>query len=902
VKAPEKSAFNLIVTGDVVVDHHIYEGERHIPAAENVRGVRAWRELGGAEAVHRLLVALFKAAGKTEAAEPVWHVHLGVTKPSVHGNPSGFHAFGAWRPFPHEKGKKDDKRKPVWRADRLMGYGQLQSAAPDDEKTGYEPKLAKNLPPPRILVLDDAGFRFRKQALRDCWLLPTEARKKPDWIFLKMTRPIAQGDLWHALSTRFSDRLVCLISADDLRQECVSISCGLSWERTVEEVRDVVTHSPVFAELKKCRHLIVRFKTDGALWVDRSEPGNPVVTLIYDAGGAEGGWESRFEGKVVGYSTAMIAALGYTLACHVSASAAAKTKGKKAKEPDIASAIKAGLTAARDLQEKGHGQIDEDPPTGFPVERLAETILKFKSPFAEISAPLPKPGDTSARNGTWTIIEMSQRPFGSSVQPSLVGLARQVVLQGVGAINGLPHASFGKLVSVDRTEIETLRSIRRQMLDYGAKKGAKKPLSIGVFGPPGAGKSFGVQQLSAEVFGKDAWLEFNLSQFGGAHDLIGAFHRVRDRVLSGETPVVFWDEFDSKNYEWLQYLLAPMQDGRFQDGQLSHNIGKCVFVFAGGTSHSFADFGELSPREKNETPEKEELLRLRKVPDFKSRLDAYYNVLGPNRRMLPPKGNAKPLPDPADVCYPLRRALLIRGLLGCAPEERLDFDSDLIDALLLAPNYEHGSRSLEKLVQQLRPSSGGPIRRSALPAAAQLAMHVDPKAFNDILNRNESFRMSERIEPLAKAIHEIWRALSEKEHWSMQKHLAKPYGDLAPIDKEDNRAAARRIPEVLAIAGLGIANTSQRGAKEEPPKKVVEDHIKHHVERLAEAEHDGWMEQRLKNGWRQGEPRNDELKIHPLLVRYAKLSEKEKNKDRNAVRHFPEMVAKAGYRIVWLKG
>jgi hypothetical protein len=181
-------------------------------------------------------------------------------------------------------------------------------------------------------------------------------------------------------------------------------------------------------------------------------------------------------------------------------------------------------------------------------------------------------------------------------------------------------------------------------------------------------------------------------------------------------------------------------------------------------------------------------------------------------------------------------------------------------------------------------------------------MHVDPKAFNDILNRNESFRMSERIEPLAKAIHETWRTLSRKEGWSMQKHLAKPYDELAPIDKEDNRAAARRIPEVLAIAGLGIADTSQRAAKEEPFAKVVAAHIRHHVERLAEAEHDGWMEQRLKNGWRQGEPRNDELKIHPLLVPYAKLSEKEKNKDRNAVHHFPEMIAKAGYRIVWLKG
>ena len=99
-----------------------------------------------------------------------------------------------------------------------------------------------------------------------------DKKRRLIWIFLKMTRPIAQGDLWHELVTNFSDRLMCLISADDLRQECVSLSSGLSWERTVEEMRDVLVSNPVFAGLKQCAHLIVRFKTDGALWVDRSDP------------------------------------------------------------------------------------------------------------------------------------------------------------------------------------------------------------------------------------------------------------------------------------------------------------------------------------------------------------------------------------------------------------------------------------------------------------------------------------------------------------------------------------------------------------------------------------------------------------------------------------------------------
>ena len=51
-------------------------------------------------------------------------------------------------------------------------------------------------------------------------------------------------------------------------------------------------------------------------------------------------------------------------------------------------------------------------------------------------------------------------------------------------------------------------------------------------------------------------MEFNLSQFDSAEDLIGAFHQVRDRVLQGFIPVVFRDEFDSQNLKWLRSLLA----------------------------------------------------------------------------------------------------------------------------------------------------------------------------------------------------------------------------------------------------------------------------------------------------------------------------------------------------------
>ena len=60
-------------------------------------------------------------------------------------------------------------------------------------------------------------------------------------------------------------------------------------------------------------------------------------------------------------------------------------------------------------------------------------------------------------------------------------------------------------------------------------------------------------------------------------------------------------------------------------------------------------------------------------------------------------------------------------------------------------------------------------------------------------------------------------------------------------------------------------------------------------EHLGEAEHDGGTEQRRRHGWRYAKTRYDSRKLHPAMVPYAELPEREKGKDRNSVRHYPEL-------------
>ena len=99
------------------------------------------------------------------------------------------------------------------------------------------------------------------------------------------------------------------------------------------------------------------------------------------------------------------------------------------------------------------------------------------------------------------------------------------------------------------------------------------------------------------------------------------------------------------------------------------------------------------------------------------------------------------------------------------------------------------------------------------------------------------------------------------------------------------------------MVGLYLTTTKpQQPDNDELVKKIIEANI----ELLAEAEHDGWMNSRLRNGWRYGKLRDTERRIHHLLIPFRKLDDGERQKDYNAVRNYTEIVAsnKTPYYIV----
>ena len=108
--------------------------------------------------------------------------------------------------------------------------------------------------------------------------------------------------------------------------------------------------------------------------------------------------------------------------------------------------------------------------------------------------------------------------------------------------------------------------------------------------------------------------------------------------------------------------------------------------------------------------------------------------------------------------------------------------------------------------------------------------------------------------------------------------------------RDANREQAADASNKLRV--LGYELTHRGGIK---PAEMV--FGPERIEELAKHEHLRWMSERLRNGWTYAEVRDNARKQHPLLVEWDRLSELEKNKDRDVVRNLPALIDRAGFRV-----
>ncbi len=298
--------------------------------------------------------------------------------------------------------------------------------------------------------------------------------------------------------------------------------------------------------------------------------------------------------------------------------------------------------------------------------------------------------------------------------------------------------SVGNLRTTDPVEIEPVITLQTVMDSYVSRESYQRPLCVGVFGPPGSGKSFSVKEVARIVAKKFAdnpfeFFEFNLTQFQNPDEINAAIEPVRASVAKGKVPIVFWDEFDCRyennEFGYLRYFLPAMQDGvTFEHGS-PYNIGRSIFVFAGGVKSSWDEMEKLLVADD---PQQVQLARTLKLPDFMSRLRVVLDIDGIalTDNLLRANANKDERDELRRIL--LKRAFIIAHQMDTHWKKAARKTSGLLLRLLLA-EYKYGARSIEAVIE----ASG---------AADRLV-----------------YGLPELIAPSAARIHATWRVALERE-------------------------------------------------------------------------------------------------------------------------------------------
>jgi SLOG cluster2 len=276
------------------------------------------------------------------------------------------------------------------------------------------------------------------------------------------------------------------------------------------------------------------------------------------------------------------------------------------------------------------------------------------------------------------------------------------------------HEKFrlGSFSAFTDTEAAQLAEIRELMVRYLSMSAPPRPLCIAVFGPPGSGKSFAVEELRDDILAH--WTSgpkpdlplttLNMTQITRPEELGRAIRKIVAAQRPETTPLVFFDEFDAprdgSRLGWLPWFLAPMHDGQILNRGGKVKLKRAIFVFAGGTADTMRDFSSQESAE----------FRDAKGPDFVSRLRGYLDVLGPNAEPRLP-----------------RRALIMRNEFHKRAERAghpLTPTRELVAALLSVGRYRHGARSVAAVLE-LGGVGATEFDWSSLPDDQLLHMNID---------------------------------------------------------------------------------------------------------------------------------------------------------------------------------
>ena len=272
----KQDVISVFVTGDVTIDWNIAHISRESNDVTDWTGDDSgrmnWQD-GSADLLCRmswqhgsaaLLADLMTSMAnqlKEELHVPVEMTStLATSAETVDPYDSGYyHCYSVWAPFRD----KDAPATVIWRVERFLGLDRSSKITAELHENDHVPAGSGNAD---IIVIDDSNLGFRDQpSLWPKAISHHDENKKAPWIMVKMSPPIAQGALWEHLVSKFSDRLIVVLSINDLRQSAIQVSAQISWEKTAQELIWELTHNPMINSLTNSAYTIVSFGPTGAL-------------------------------------------------------------------------------------------------------------------------------------------------------------------------------------------------------------------------------------------------------------------------------------------------------------------------------------------------------------------------------------------------------------------------------------------------------------------------------------------------------------------------------------------------------------------------------------------------------------------------------------------------------------
>ena len=205
------------------------------------------------------------------------------------------HAFSTWKQY-------SDTKNKAWRIQEIVHIGQSVQPSPNET-------IAVDISNSDLLIIQDWGMNIRNYHIDNLSM-----DIKDTWVLYRSFPPLFTGDFWGELQKGLHNNAVIILRADDLRKLNTSISKGLSWEQTIQDIINEIYFKQNISlhALRSTQNVIISFGCTGTLLIQNdliNRTSDPKINFFFDSMGIEGYWEQAHPGYLPGDLELLLALL-----------------------------------------------------------------------------------------------------------------------------------------------------------------------------------------------------------------------------------------------------------------------------------------------------------------------------------------------------------------------------------------------------------------------------------------------------------------------------------------------------------------------------------------------------------------------------------------------------------------